>query len=225
MGGRDRKRAERHKRKQRSAQRETDPAGGRGSAKVPTDPDHLSGVTSAGRDRSRRSGDRDQRPSSHNGGKPAGIEELAGQEELSRSERKNQAAREALVPLATGERPRVVTIGAIVSTLLFVAAIAGWLLWNSLRDDTRPALVAVLLFAAVVGTMAYGMWRVRYWAVLGFQAVLLFSILGSALGIVRAATVLDAVGNLIVLVGAGALFYFMVKALARIQMPERGARH
>lgn len=222
MGSRDRKRAERRKRKQRSARRESDPAGGQGSPKRATDPGDLSDVSGVGHDRSKGTADNGCEPGAQNGDGLAGIEELTGPDELSRSERKNQAAREALVPLAVGERPRVVTIGALVSTLLFVAAIAGWLLWDSLRDDTRPALVAVLLFAAVVGTMAYGMWRVRYWAVLGFQAVLLFSILGSALGIVRATTVLDAAGNLIVLVGAGALFYFMVKALARIQMPERG---
>ena len=31
--------------------------------------------------------------------------------------------------------------------------------------------------------------------------------------------------NAVVLAAAGTLFYFMVKALARIQMPERGRRY
>ncbi len=188
-----------------------------------TDPDRKG---AGRRKRKQRGGAADQarRPGAQNGGEPAGVEEVTEGAPLSRSERKNQAARDALVPLGEGERPLVVTIGASASTLLFVAAISGWLLWDSLRDDTRPALAAMLLFAAIVGVMAYGMWRVRYWAVLGFQAVLLFSILGSALGIVRATTVLAAVGNLAVLTGAGALFYFMIKALARIQMPERDLR-
>ena len=79
----------------------------------------------------------------------------------------------------------------------------------------------VLLFAGVVGTMAWGMWNVRYWAVLGFQALLLFSILGSAIGMVNALTWLAFAGNFVLLAGAGALFVFMVKAMARVQMPQR----
>ncbi len=196
MGGRERRRSERRKRKQRSSRH----------------PDH----GDAGGDRP---------PADQNGGAPPRIEDLTAGGELSRSELKNQVARDALEPLPEGERPLVVTLGAIASTVLFTAAVAGWLLWDALRDDTRPAVIAVLLFAAVVGVMAWGMWRVRYWAVLGFQAVLLFSILGSALGIVRATTVIEAVGNAVVLAAAGTLFYFMVKALARIQMPERGRRY
>jgi threonine/homoserine/homoserine lactone efflux protein len=72
--------------------------------------------------------------------------------------------------------------------------------------------------------MAYGMWRARYWAVLGFQALLALIMLSAALGLVRVTTVLQAVGTVLILAGAGALFYFMVKALARIQMPDRVPR-
>lgn len=208
MGSRERKRTARRKRKERAVRRqtETDPATGEPAAAESPE----SGAASGGA----------QTPS-HNGDAPVTIEALAEEGRLSRSELRNQAARERLVPLRAGERPRAVTIGAVISAILFVAAIAGWALWDVLRDDARPSLIAVLLFAAVVGTMAWGMWKVRYWAVLGFQALLLFSILGSAIGIVNALTWLAAVGNFILLVGAGTLFVFMVKAMARIQMPER----
>ncbi|MGI9556363.1 MAG: hypothetical protein ACR2N5_00315 [Solirubrobacterales bacterium] len=204
MGSRERKRATRRKRKDRSAKRQEE------EAAAPVSPDAEPAVESE--------------HEGQNGGAPPGIEELADVGELSRSERKNLAARQALVPLREGERPLAVTIGAVVSTVLFAAAVAGWLLWDVFRDDVKPSVVAVFLFAAVVGAMAYGMWRVQYWAVLGFQAVLLFSILGSAIGIVRALTLIEAAGNFIVLAGAGTLFYFMVKAMARIQMPERRPR-
>jgi len=162
------------------------------------------------------------RPAPNNGDSPARIEQVVEANQLSRSELKNQAARDALAPLREGERPLVVTIGAITSTALFLAAVTGWLLWDVLRDDTRPPVISVLLFAAVMGAMAYGMWRVRYWAVLGFQAVLLFSILGSSLGAVQATRIFLALGNVVVLAAAATLFFFMVKALARIQMLDRG---
>ena len=69
--------------------------------------------------------------------------------------------------------------------------------------------------------MARGMWRARYWAVLGFEALLIFPMLGSVLGLLQAGTILQALGNLLILAAAGALFYYTIKSLARIQMPQR----
>jgi len=68
------------------------------------------------------------------------------------------------------------------------------------------------------------MWRVRYWAVLGFQAVLALLILAAALGLVGAGSTTQLGGNLALIAIAGTLFYLMIKALARIQMPEREPR-
>jgi threonine/homoserine/homoserine lactone efflux protein len=65
------------------------------------------------------------------------------------------------------------------------------------------------------------MWKARYWAVLGFQASLALIMLAAALGLVQVATVVQGIATFAILVGASVLFYFMVKALARIQMPER----
>jgi threonine/homoserine/homoserine lactone efflux protein len=72
-----------------------------------------------------------------------------------------------------------------------------------------------------VGAMAWGMWLARYWAVLGFQASLALIMLAAALGLVRVTNGVQAIATTVILVGAGVLFYLMVKALARIQMPER----
>jgi threonine/homoserine/homoserine lactone efflux protein len=68
--------------------------------------------------------------------------------------------------------------------------------------------------------MAVGMWRARYWAVLGFQTLLLLMMLASAFGLVVVNSVLQAVGTTLLLAGSGALFYFMIRAMARIQMPS-----
>ncbi|HSJ16856.1 MAG TPA: hypothetical protein VK920_02035, partial [Solirubrobacterales bacterium] len=133
-GSRERKRAERRKRKQRSARpdREQDPVAGA------------------------------------DGNGPGGPE-------LSRSELKDRAAREALEPLAEGERPAAVTVGAVVASLIAVvfwgsAAVA--LFTDTEVGGTEPEVAPLILFAAILTLMAWGMWRARYWAVLGFQALL-----------------------------------------------------
>ena len=65
-----------------------------------------------------------------NGSDPGeeGLDLVAAAEEKgpSRSELKNEAAREALDPLAEGERPTVVTVGAIVSALISASILIGY---------------------------------------------------------------------------------------------------
>jgi hypothetical protein len=137
-----------------------------------------------------------------------------------RSEARNAEAREALEPLAENERPPVVTLGAVISGLICVSILVAYAAGAEVDGD-RPNFAQVIAPAALTGAMAYGMWRARYWAVLGFQVVLVFLILAAAVGLVQAANALQVVGNVVLLAAAGALFYFMIKALARIQMPQR----
>lgn len=185
VGSRERKRAERRKRKRRTGVREVAPP-----AAEPAD----------------------------DGGGARG---------LSRSEQKDREARESLEPLREGERPGAVTAGAIVSGVLALVIWASATLAAITDIDVRgsdPQAVPLALFAAVLTLMAYGMWRARYWAVLGFQALLVLVMLSSALGLIQVTTVLEAIGTLVLLSGSGVLFYLMVKALARIQMPQRAPR-
>ena len=138
-----------------------------------------------------------------------------------RAEERNQAAREALQPLAEGERPLVVTIGAVVSALISVSIVVGYLAGTEVNGD-KPRFVQVLAPALLTGMMAWGMWRARYWAVLGFQLILVFLIFSAVFGLaVQAATVAQVAATLALLTVAGTFFFFMVKAMARIQMPER----
>ncbi len=44
-----------------------------------------------------------------------------------KAEERNQAAREALEPLAEGERPPVVTVGAILAGLVALSIVVGYL--------------------------------------------------------------------------------------------------
>ena len=68
---------------------------------------------------------------------------------------------------------------------------------------------------------AVGCFRMRYWAVLGMQALLALTILLFSLLLIRAESVLAVVIGVAVIGGAGTLFWFLVKSMARIQMPER----
>lgn len=183
MGSRERRRAERRKRKRRATERVSE------GDDVAT-PDAPTG----------------------DGHSPADL--------ASRAEARNQTARDALEPLAENERPLVVTLGAIASGLICVSIVVAYLAGAEVEGE-KPNVAQVVAPAVLMGVMAWGMWRARYWAVLGFQVVLLFLIIAAALGLVRAGTGFQVAGNLVLMGLAGAFFYFMVKALARIQMPDR----
>jgi hypothetical protein len=147
-----------------------------------------------------------------------------------RTEAKNEAAREALEPLEEGERPTVVTVGAVISGLIALSVLIGWAAGVEVtkfssegieQGQGHAPVLQVIASAGLTGTMAYGMWRARYWAVLGFQAVLVLTLVAASLGLVQATKWTQAIGTTVLIVGAGTLFYFMIKAMARIQMPER----
>jgi hypothetical protein len=141
-----------------------------------------------------------------------------------RAEQRNQEAREALEPLGEGERPTVVTIGAVVAALIALSIVAGYLAGVEVNGE-KPKLPQVLAPAMIMGIMAWGMWHARYWAVLGFQLILVFLIFSAFFGlVVGASSVGQIAATLALLVVTGAFFYFMVKAMARIQMPTRGPR-
>jgi hypothetical protein len=144
-----------------------------------------------------------------------------------RSRAKDEAARAALKPLAPGERPTAVTVGAVVAALLglanLIAVVAGWD-GAAGEDDRARALAGSILVAGLLFAVAWGMWHARYWAVLGMQTLLALTLIASALGLVTVSSAWGAVVLVAILAAAGTLFWFMVKAMARIQMPERPTR-
>jgi hypothetical protein len=138
-----------------------------------------------------------------------------------RAEERNQATREALEPLAEGERPLVVTIGAVVAALIAASIVAGYLAGAEV-DGEKPRLAQALAPTLLMGIIAWGMWRARYWAVLGFQMILVLLIFSAVFGLaVQAAGIAEIAATLILLAVSGTFFFFMVKAMARIQMPTR----
>lgn len=142
---------------------------------------------------------------------------------VSRSEARNAAARAQLQPLAPGERPRAVVAGAAVTVFAAAANVIAYAAGLEIQGK-RPAVVGILAFTALMLTMAWGLWNARYWAVLGLEALLGLLIVILSLFLLRAENVKSALIVLAIVIPAGALFWFNVKAMARIQMPERPER-
>ena len=140
-----------------------------------------------------------------------------------RSEERNRSARDALEPLPEGERPLIVTIGAVISGLLAASIVIAYAAGAEV-NGARPRVLQVIAPALLMSVMAYGMWRVRYWAVLGFQAVLALLLLAATLGLISTGSLAQLAANLALIAIAGTTFYFMIRAMARIQMPERERR-
>jgi hypothetical protein len=145
-----------------------------------------------------------------------------------RSEAKNQAVRETLEPLEEGERPGAVTAAAIVSAVLALiftasAIVALFDAYDVYGGDPQP--VPLALFAIVLWMMTYGLWKARYWAVLGFMMLLLFQILATGGGLVLVESVPQGLATFVLFAGGCYLFFHMIRAMARIQMPKSpGAR-
>jgi hypothetical protein len=137
-----------------------------------------------------------------------------------RGREKDEAARAALKPLPEGERPLAVTIAAVVALFLGLANLISYAAGLEVRGS-RPAVPGVVVYSGLLLTAAYGMWRVRYWAVLGMEAILGIVMLIFSVLVLTASNVLTVAISIAVIVPAGALFWFLIRAMARIQMEER----
>jgi hypothetical protein len=136
--------------------------------------------------------------------------------------RKDEAARRALRPLRPGQRPKAVTVGAIAALVLALANLVA--LAVGFKPHELGKASGTALGAAILLLVAVGMWRARYWAVLGMQTLLALSMLAASLALLRAASAWAALLALLIVIACGTLFWFLVKAMARIQMPSRPAR-
>ena len=135
-----------------------------------------------------------------------------------RGRERDEAIRATLEPLEPGERPGAVTAAAIV------AAVLGLLLVVRVAVDDEADIRGLLLFAAVMFVAAAGMWKAQYWAVLGFEFFLGMTLVFAAVSLMFAGNVQGVVYSLVILALAGTLFWKLVRAMARIQMPRRPGR-
>jgi hypothetical protein len=138
----------------------------------------------------------------------------------SRSEERNAAVRATLTPLAPDDRPWPIRIGALLSLAIAVSNVVQVIVGGKVefgKNHITP--VGPLIFAVLMVACAIGMWQKRYWAVLGFQALLALVVLFCALLLVRASNALGFVVGAVGVVGPGYLFFKLVRVLSRIQLP------
>lgn len=132
---------------------------------------------------------------------------------------RDERLRAGLLPLAEGERPAALRVAMGVSAVLAVGVIAGALSVNDLARH-GGSLPGALFLAGVLAVLAGGMYNQRYWAVLGFEALLAFQILVTSLALIVAATIIAAAGCLLAILLAGWLFWKLVRVMGRIQAGE-----
>ncbi len=132
-------------------------------------------------------------------------------------------ARAALEPLGEAERPAALLIAVAVCALLAVAVIVGA---TTVDDLTRRggSLPGGALLAAVLALLALGMYRRRYWAVLGFEGLLAFQIVVTSLALVVASTLLAAALCMVSIGLGGWLFWKLVRVMGRISAGVRLAQ-
>ncbi len=140
--------------------------------------------------------------------------------ELTRSQRRDAEARAKLVPLAPGERPRVIVASAVVALVVGLANLIAYGAGDTIHGK-RPGALGIIVFSALMIACAVGLWRLWHGAVLGFMALLAIIITVFALLLMEASNLLGAAVSVAVVAGAGYLFFKLVRVLSRIQMPRR----
>ncbi len=132
-----------------------------------------------------------------------------------RGRERDDAIRAALKPIEPGEKPWPIVASVILAVVVAVAnvilVLTGW-------DGNR---LPPLLFAAVMLAAAAGMWKLKYWAVLGFEVLLGVSFTFAFLALLRAENLAAVAQCVIGMAITGPLFYLLIRQMARIQMPER----
>ncbi len=139
-----------------------------------------------------------------------------------KTEAKNQAVRETLEPLAEGERPPWVTYAAIFATVLGLSNVVLYAAGVRVAD---AGIGSAVIQGAILLVCAAGLWRAKYWAVLGFEVLMGVTTTFGSLSLLVASSLRGAAIAVGVVLVCGTFFWKLIRAMARIQMPERpGAR-
>jgi hypothetical protein len=122
----------------------------------------------------------------------------------------------ALQPLGEQERPVPLLVAVAVALVLALGICVGLATVHDLSSH-GGSVPGGLFLVIVLGALAWGMWQRRYWAVLGFEALLAFQIIVTSLALVVAETLLAAGGCAVSIGLAGWLFWKLVRVMGRIQ--------
>jgi hypothetical protein len=113
-----------------------------------------------------------------------------------------------------------VTVGAVIATVLAIGNVVLYALGVKVGGE-KPTVSGIAGPTLIMSVCAFGMWRAKYWAVLGMEALLGLVIVIFALLLATAENLKAVLVAVAVIVAAGWLFWKLVKSMARIQMPQR----
>lgn len=135
-----------------------------------------------------------------------------------KAELKNIAAREALEPIGPENRPRIVLVAC---AWLFLACIS--LVVSIVTADGSDAggqRFGNALMLAVVLVAIWGTYRLRPWAILGAQTLFALAFVFTILAAVFSDKILLSLALAASALITGAIFYRMIKVMARVQKME-----
>ncbi|UGS33938.1 hypothetical protein [Capillimicrobium parvum] len=159
--------------------------------------------------------------------RPAPPQEPAARDRMeagyARGRERDEAIRAALAPLPPGERTTSLNVAVAAAILLAVLVIAG----AATNDDLSASggsWIGAALIAGVLLLAAFGMFRTRYWAVIGFEAFLAFQIIMATIALVVVSNWWGLLVCVAVIVLSGWLAWKLIRVMARIQAYDRGPR-
>jgi hypothetical protein len=126
----------------------------------------------------------------------------------------------APLPLGEAEKPVALLVAVAVALTLALGVLVSAL---TVKDLARHggSLPGGLFLAGVLLLLAWGMYERRYWAVLGFEALLAFQIIVTSLALIVAETLLAAGLCALSILLSGWLFWKLVRVMGRIQAGSR----
>ena len=161
----------------------------------------------------------DERPTTP--AEPRGRPDDAMRRGYARGRARDEEIRASLEPLAPGERPRVVTIAAVVAFAFAIANAAAAFTGNDISSPSGDASVATAVTTALLLVAGFGMLARQYWAVLGFEMILGLQIVFFSLYLIGVHKWWHALVPLVAIGLLGWLFWKLVRAMARLQVPQR----
>jgi hypothetical protein len=138
-----------------------------------------------------------------------------------RGRARDEEIRANLPPLAPGERPRAVTVAAIVAFVFAIGNAAAALTGNDISSASGDPSVATAVTTALLLVAGFGMLARQYWAVLGFQTILGLQIVFFSLYLIGVQKWWHAIIPLLAIGLLGWLFWKLVRPMAQLQMPKR----
>jgi hypothetical protein len=136
-----------------------------------------------------------------------------------RGAERDEAIRATLQPLAPDEYPAALKIAIAVAILLALSNLVAFVLGADVPGSSSRGFGLVWIVLMLLA--AWGMWRHRYWAVLGFATVMALIAVVFTLYLLVASNVLAVVLCIAAAGSAGWLFWKLIRVMARLQAPHR----